>query len=623
MPSVPSLDPPSRSLLVSGAYSFLATAANGGKVQNSKGYDIVFTTDLAGANKLDHEIESYNPVTGAISMWVRVPTLSHTSDTAIYLQYGNSNIATSHENRPGVWDANFQMVLHLDEPAAPYKDSTGNGYASTGGTSPSPVTGSIGGGQPFSLTRSLRFAVGCLLPTSSFIRYESRVGAVTIVLHALMLCIMRWTLGAATLAALVSLLAGQAGRTDEAAFIYAAAPRYEAAAWDQGGERFPDGARLVLVAREGRHEVVPGFFASADAAVSYDGRRILFAGRPAKRDAWQIWEADLAGGQPHRVVTASGACIRPLYLPDGRVAYTRVTPSGSQIEVVSPDGVKVDVLTHAPGWYLTDDVLRDGRILFEWRGDLFTVYPDGTGVESLRCDHGPRRSGARQVSSGDVVFTVDGGLARFTSALAVQQKMPPHDWEIAGPVAELAPERWLVAARPHSGGAFAIHRAAASSLLESVESARGVQAVEPVVVAARVPPREFPSGLVPTRTTGNLLCLNAREAKEPVQGNIHAVRVYTRGEAGAPQLLGQTEVAPDGSFYVEVPADRPIRMELVDAAGARLRAEEQWFWMRPSEQRICVGCHAGPERAPENKVPEILNRILTSVPMLRDHGNPQ
>jgi hypothetical protein len=101
------------------------------------------------------------------------------------------------------------------------------------------------------------------------------------------------------------------------------------------------------------------------------------------------------------------------------------------------------------------------------------------------------------------------------------------------------------------------------------------------------------------------------------------VRVYTQDAAGGSQALGRTAIAPDGSFYVEVPADRPIRIELLDAAGARLRAEERWFWMRPSEQRICVGCHAGPERAPENKVPEILNRILAPVKMLGDHGQTQ
>jgi len=435
---------------------------------------------------------------------------------------------------------------------------------------------------------------------------------------------MRWTLGVGLLAVLVSLLAGQAKRSDPPPFIYTAALRYEAAAWNQGAERFPNGSHLVLVARQGRREVAPGFFASADAAVSYDGHRVLFAGRPARQDRWQIWQTDLEGATPRCVMACGDDCIRPLYLPDGRVVYTRVAATGSAIEAVPPEGGKADVLTHTPGRYLTSDVLRDGRILFELRGDLFTVYPDGTGVESLRCDHGPRRSGSRQVSSGDVIFSVDGGLARFASALAVQEKLPPAGLDTAGPVAEVAPGRWLVAARARSGGAWAIYETTpGGGALETVESPRGMQAVEPVAAGPRVPPRDFPSGLVPTRSTGNLLCLDARESKTPIAGAIHSVRLYTQDVAGGSQALGRTAVASDGSFYVELPADRPIRIELLNAAGASLRAEEHWFWMRPSEQRICVGCHAGPERAPENKVPEILNQILSPVKLLGDHGQTQ
>ncbi len=435
---------------------------------------------------------------------------------------------------------------------------------------------------------------------------------------------MRWVIGAGAFAVLVTLLAGQASRSGLPPFVYTAAARYDAAAWNRGAELFADGAHLVLATGEARRDAVQGFFASADAAVSYDGQRVLFAGRPTRQDRWQIWEAALAGGAARRVAATSDACIRPLYLPDGRVVYTRMGPAASDIVVVSPDGEKSDVLTHVPGRYLTSDILRDGRILFEWRDELYTVYPDGTGVESLRCDHGPRRSGGRQISSGDVIFGVDGGLARFTSALAVQEKFPAADLVTMGPVAEVEPGRWLVAARPRSGGAFAIYQGGPGvRALEPVESPRGLQAVEPAIVAPRVPPRDFPSGLVTTRTTGNLLCLDARESKSPIQGVVHSVRIYTQDSAGSPRELGRTAVAADGSFYVEVPADRPIRIELTDAAGTRLRAEEHWFWMRPSEQRICVGCHAGPERAPENKVPEILNQILTPVKMLGDHGQTQ
>jgi hypothetical protein len=422
---------------------------------------------------------------------------------------------------------------------------------------------------------------------------------------------------------LASLLMGQATKNELPPYLYTAAPQYEASAWTHGAERFPAGARLVLRKGAERRDAVPGFFASADAAVSYDGQRILFAGRAARTDRWQIWESDLNGGAPKRVVSSADNCLRPLYLPDGRIVYTRVIATGSVLEVLSPDGKK-DVLTSAPGWYLTDDVLHDGRILFESRDELFTVYPDGTGVESLRCDHGPKRSGARQISSGDVIFSASGQLARYTSALSSQEKLPATRAELTGPVAEVAADRWLVAARPGPGGVYSIDQTGpGGGALVGVDAPAGINAVEPVVVSARVPPREFPSGLVATRTSGNLLCLDVRESKTRVSGEIRSVRIYTQDEKGGAQLLGQTTPATDGSFYVEVPANRPIRMELVDASGTRLQGEEHWFWMRPSEQRICVGCHAGPERAPENKVPEILNQILVPVRMTGDKGLPQ
>jgi hypothetical protein len=92
--------------------------------------------------------------------------------------------------------------------------------------------------------------------------------------------------------------------------------------------------------------------------------------------------------------------------------------------------------------------------------------------------------------------------------------------------------------------------------------------------------------------------------------------VYTEDNRESQQLLGETAIEPDGSFFIEVPADKPIRMELLDAAGRIIRAQHDWFWMRPSEQRICVGCHAGPEHAPDNKVPGILLKTTTPVKML-------
>jgi len=401
-------------------------------------------------------------------------------------------------------------------------------------------------------------------------------------------------------------------------YVFTSAPRYDPAAWTEGRDRFPSGASLVLVAGRARRALAPDLAASADAAVSFDGMRILFAAKRTPSNHWAIFETTVTPGPVRQITSGDFDCIRPLYLPDGGVAYTRVSAGASDVEVVPLDGGQPARLTFAPGRYLTSDVLRDGRILFETAGEIFTVYPDGTGVESLRCDHGPIRSAARQLSSGDVIFSVAGRLARFTSARAEQlDDVPQPDLQAAGPVAEFSAGTWIVPLKRKPAGTVGLFLWTLSSrqVLE-LEAPAGSNAVEPAVIAARPAPRQFPSALVPTRATGNLLCLNVHTAKTPLPTDVSTVRVYSQDSASQAVLLGQAPVERDGSFYVEVPADRPLRIELLDASGSTARAEHGWFWMRPSEQRVCVGCHAGPQRAPENKVPEILLRTTKPEKLL-------
>ena len=124
---VPNTDQSNFPLLIGGTYAYLATTANGGGVQNPNGYDVIFTSDSACSTKLNHEVETYNSATGAVNYWVRVPTVSHVTDTVIYMCYGNSAIAASQENSAAAWDANFKAVYHLkDGTTLSMADSTTN-----------------------------------------------------------------------------------------------------------------------------------------------------------------------------------------------------------------------------------------------------------------------------------------------------------------------------------------------------------------------------------------------------------------------------------------------------------------------------------------------------------------
>ena len=126
-------------------------------------------------------------------------------------------------------------------------------------------------------------------------------------------------------------------------------------------------------------------------------------------------------------------------------------------------------------------------------------------------------------------------------------------------------------------------------------------------------PKRFPSALG-DREGANLLCLNVYTSKQRIaEGSVAKVRVWARSDAGAAVMLGEAPVEKDGSFFVNPPSETAIRFELVDRSGKIAVAEKGWFWARRGEQRVCVGCHAGPERSPENAVPQVLLRSTQPV----------
>ncbi len=80
---------------------------------------------------------------------------------------------------------------------------------------------------------------------------------------------------------------------DSPTFLFTLAKRYEPLAWIRGADRFNSGANIFLQDASGRHPLIPGFAASADPTVSFDGKNVLFAGRQKIEDHWQIWEVRL------------------------------------------------------------------------------------------------------------------------------------------------------------------------------------------------------------------------------------------------------------------------------------------------------------------------------------------
>jgi hypothetical protein len=406
--------------------------------------------------------------------------------------------------------------------------------------------------------------------------------------------------------------------------IFTAAPVYESLAALDGNERFPQGAQLMVLRAGQMAPLVPEFTASADASVSFDAKTVLFAGKKNAGDPWQIWEIPVEGGTPRLLLAGATDLIRPLWMPDGRMVYARKGAGGFALETAALDGSGALKLSYLPGNFVPDDVLRDGRVLFESgfplgagaTPEMFLVYADGSGVESVRCDHGRAREHGRQMLSGDIVFAQERRLARFTSALATEDAVAVPAGEYAGDVAQMPDGRWLLAVRKPGQKRYALATwmpGAGPAAVVAQDAER--ELIEPVVVALRAVPNRHPSGLHEW-AFGNLLALDARQSRSgALDAAPAAVRAETINEAGRVISLGTAPVEKDGSFFVQATGDRPLRFILLDAEGKTLRQEQGWFWVRRGEQRICVGCHTGPERAPENRVPQVLLRTTTPADM--------
>lgn len=147
----------------------LRSKANGGNVRHNSGADLLFLRggDLA---TLDYEVERYEPTTGELTAWVRVPVLSASADTIFYLYYGCGTIDTSRQNPAAVWPAGYRGVWHLNGNAQSMLDSTANhsNVSETVGTVSYGQAGKIGPAVVFPQTGALSVSDRDCLDVSQF-----------------------------------------------------------------------------------------------------------------------------------------------------------------------------------------------------------------------------------------------------------------------------------------------------------------------------------------------------------------------------------------------------------------------------------------------------------------------
>jgi len=113
---------------------------------------VITGTYSDGATALAYERESFNVASNNLTanFWVKVPEISNTSDTTIYIYYGNP-LAADGQDAADVWDSHFKGVWHLGETEtnAQLFDSTVNHNNSIAQSWTPTLSGKIGGAASF------------------------------------------------------------------------------------------------------------------------------------------------------------------------------------------------------------------------------------------------------------------------------------------------------------------------------------------------------------------------------------------------------------------------------------------------------------------------------------------
>jgi hypothetical protein len=394
--------------------------------------------------------------------------------------------------------------------------------------------------------------------------------------------------------------------------------------WSGGGEApsFPDQSRIVALDPNGKAgiRVLTAAFHSARAPfVSPDGKRMVFSARRQASDPWQVWEMQLRGGQTRLLTAQPGWYTDPAYLGDGRVLLSgRTDATGDAFALYTTAGPRLKRITFHPEQDLASQVLPDGQVVFASGGRYLIARDDGTGLRLFYQGAGgsPASGRAWETEDGTVLVVERGRLVGFS------EKRPLHSRaELSGgapgvfhSLSPLPSGALVVSYRPPGGTRYSLYQfdPARQSLQPLPGDDPAYQAVEPVVTAPRSAPKAFYSVVDTSFKTGGLYCLDANASSLPPAGPASVGRrLRVLGRDG---LLGEVPLAADGSFYIELPGDLPVRFETVDGQGRLVRGPSAWLWVRPNEHRGCVGCHQNPELAPDDRVLEALLENPVTLP---------
>ncbi len=356
------------------------------------------------------------------------------------------------------------------------------------------------------------------------------------------------------------------------------------------------GSRIVRLDEGKLQLLTPEFAEAADPVVSFEGTQLLFAGKQAAGDTWQIWEMRADGTGKRQLTAGLGDCREPIYLAKAAVdapnfeekvrwfCFASTAPGvldeqgrgplhslyTQSLEPVPGRGIVTWRTTYGLGGDAAPTALGDGRVLFSsWQREGLALMSISWAGEDLNAFFGTHDGALSQSEAGElpdrsVVFVEHQGpdphqggrLARVSLrrplgthrvlSRAGEAYRTPHP----GPKGEL-----LVAhRRGHSWGIYRFDqkegrlgpRVLDDPAWDELDAQVLAPRPEPV---GRIPMVEFASVLDvgELKGLGQLQCLNVYDSDQPDRaqpGEVARVRLVE----GVPLLPGEAPARPPGGW---------------------------------------------------------------------------
>ncbi|MFH1920769.1 MAG: HEAT repeat domain-containing protein [Planctomycetota bacterium] len=386
-----------------------------------------------------------------------------------------------------------------------------------------------------------------------------------------------------------------------------------------------DGTRLEQVTTGPYHDVGPAYLP--------DGRIVFSSTRSGIRDEYHGYQCNALyvmnrdGAGIERIATNAGRDNEPAVLHDGRIAFCRLEMFYARI--------KTELTLHAVHADGTQDVVLYGPERREfWHGLDYGPRSRLGNVEN------PTRFGVLRMTQPQampdgrhIVVATQAGLALISGRRDAETIVTPDNKTRVYTTPFPLPDGRLLCSSTLKEfdrdkidlGLYLVDPA--TQELKLIYNDPEAADFEPRPVVARRPPMVHSAQTRPGAYSGRFVCSSVfvtREADVPVRGRLirlvegmpvvgrHSTHtnpwpIWKNHHGLFARVLGTLPLAADGSFSVEVPADRLMHFQVLDSDRRVVGNQLTWIYPRAGETKSCVGCHENPHTTPRGKNPVALS----------------